>query len=124
MNSTKHTSMINNFIPFTFYYFPIHCFIFVAMNVQAENISMEQSKVNCDKLSNVSTKYLDDMAEYVGVPKRSMQLEGGVWSNYNGCSVLFTTPKGVFKCIYSHLLSSDNGKTTYAAGYGNCEKTQ
>jgi len=83
---------------------------------------METSKINCDKIDAVSTKYLEDMAESIGVPKRTMRLEGGVWSQYNGCSVLFSTPKGPYKCIYSHLLSSDNGKTTFPAGFGSCEK--
>jgi hypothetical protein len=96
--------------------------IFLSVSTHSQNITMEISKINCDKIDNVSTKYLDEMTESIGVPKRSIRLEGGVWSDLNGCSVLFSTPKGLYKCIFSHLLSSDNGKTTFPAGFGSCEK--
>ena len=83
---------------------------------------MERTKLNCDKIDSTSTQYLERMAESIGVPQRTMKLEGGVWSQYYGCSLLFSTPKGPHKCTFSHLLSSDKGKTAFPAGFGNCEK--
>lgn len=86
------------------------------------NIEVAITKENCAKLNATSTNYKDAMAENIGVPKQTLVLQGGAWRGLSGCRVFYQTPKGPYSCIFSSFLSDDGGTTTFAAGYGRCEK--
>ena len=97
-------------------------FLTISQIVFAQNKEMDLSRKNCDILDGTTANLAQSYSEQIGIPKKTLQLQGGVWSDYRGCRLLYSTPKGTFTCLFSMLLSSDNGKTTYAAGYGRCEK--
>ena len=89
----------------------------------AGNIEVARTKENCNKLEATSTNYKEAMAENIGVPKQTLILQGGAWSDFS-CRVFYETPKGPYSCNFSTFLSDDGGVTTFAAGFGNCQKVK
>jgi hypothetical protein len=91
--------------------------------LHAGNIEVARTKENCNKLDATSTSYKEAMAENIGVPKQTLVLQGGVWSDFS-CRVFYESPKGPYSCNFSTFLSDDGGITTFAAGFGNCQKAK
>ena len=89
--------------------------------VHAQNIELAPSTATCAKIDGVSTRYLERIAEDLGLPTRLMRFEGASYQ-VGGCRLHFSTPQGPYHCQSSHVLSSDQGLTAFAAGHGFCEK--
>ena len=79
----------------------------------AVNIELEQNKKNCEKISNISSQFEENVAADLNVSERSLTFKRAVYT-WDGCRYLVDTEKGPYYCNIPGIIDPQDGNPVFA----------
>ena len=101
IDKSQIKSKVINFLILTFIAFPVHS--------DVKRVVVNES--NCNKIIGSNQGFNEEVANYLIVPWRSIDVIGARWNGWS-CRVILSSPKGNFECVTSTILS--NGTSLFA----------
>ena len=90
--------------------------IFLTFHVNAQPKVVDYNEANCKKINGVYERFLNQVADAISVPPKSIEVIGSTWNSGSilRCTMLIKTPRGNMECHPGDIYMEN--KVLYAAG--------